>query len=147
MCGGWNITFYLKKLFFNKRDKLFCLVNGFFVIMIKISIPADTCYHPTLFSCKSASIFFPLFVCVYLMKIQYWLSLSLSLSFFFGCPEGIRGSKPGIRSQMLWRPKWQLRQHRILNPLCQARDWTCVPALPLILIHHSRNSPVLTLNH
>ena len=37
---------------------------------------------------------------------------------------------PGIRSELQLRPKLQLQQCRILNPLCWAGDWTCVPVLP-----------------
>ena len=56
--------------------------------------------------------------------------LSLSLSFFFGCPmaygvTGLGGSDRSHRCNVL--P--QLWQCWILNPLCWARDQTCIPAL------------------
>ena len=37
-------------------------------------------------------------------------------------------SRPGIRSKLKLQPKLQLWTHLILNPLCQARDGTCVSA-------------------
>ena len=37
---------------------------------------------------------------------------------------------PGIRSGLQLQPKLQLGQHWILNPLCQAGDQICAPALP-----------------
>ena len=37
---------------------------------------------------------------------------------------------PGARSELQLWPELQLQQHQILNPLCQARDGTCVPVLP-----------------
>ena len=49
----------------------------------------------------------------------------------------------GIRSELQARSKLQRWQCQILNPLCQARDGTCVPAplwIPLILLCHSSNS-------
>ena len=43
--------------------------------------------------------------------------------FFFGCPAADGSSWARIRSEL------QLQQYQILNLLCQARDWICVPAL------------------
>ena len=49
--------------------------------------------------------------------------------FVFGLPTAYGIPRPGIRSEpQLW-PTPQLQQHQILNPLCQARDRTYVPAL------------------
>lgn len=56
-----------------------------------------------------------------------WTSLSL---FHFGCPAAYGASRPGIGFEPQFRPKPQLRQHRILNLLCQAGNWTCNPSLP-----------------
>ena len=36
---------------------------------------------------------------------------------------------PGIRSELQLQPTLQPQKHQILNPLCQARDRTCVLAL------------------
>ena len=48
---------------------------------------------------------------------------------FFSCPKvyGVPGS--GIRSKLELWPMPQLQQCWILNPLCWARDGTCIPAL------------------
>ena len=40
-------------------------------------------------------------------------------SLFLAAPAAYGVPRPGIRSQVLLRPKPQLWQHRILNPLCQ----------------------------
>ena len=42
----------------------------------------------------------------------------------YGVPQ------PGIRSEPRLRPKPKLWQRQIPNPMCQARDQTCVPVLP-----------------
>ena len=47
---------------------------------------------------------------------------------FLAIPHGVPG--PGIRSELKSWPKPQVWQRQILNPLCQAQDQTCVPALP-----------------
>ena len=52
------------------------------------------------------------------------------LFFFFGHPMAYGVPGPGIRFQPKSRPKQQLWQCQILNPLCQAGDRTCLPALP-----------------
>lgn len=54
-------------------------------------------------------------------------------SFFFfwrGHPETYGVPWPEIRSKPQSWPKLQLQQWQILNPLCRARDWISVPALP-----------------
>ena len=50
--------------------------------------------------------------------------------FIFGHPVAYEVPRPGIRSEAQLWPKLQLWQRRILNSLCQARDRTCIPALP-----------------
>ena len=50
--------------------------------------------------------------------------------YFFHCPVAYGIPRPGIRSKPQMRPKPQLQQCQILNPLCQPRDWTCIPTLP-----------------
>lgn len=58
-----------------------------------------------------------------------FLFLSFRLFFFvFGRPVACEFPRPRIRSKPQLLPKLQLRQHWILNPLCQAGDWTCVSA-------------------
>ena len=57
-----------------------------------------------------------------------FLSYNLSLSFVvFGCPEAYGVSGPWVRSEPQLQP--MLWQHRILNPLRQARiepaSWLC----------------------
>ena len=49
---------------------------------------------------------------------------------FFGHPTAYRVPRPGIRSKTWLQPKLELHQHQILNPLCQAGDWTWDPVLP-----------------
>ena len=56
-------------------------------------------------------------------------------SFLFCLSCGVPG--PGIRSQPQSRPKPQLWQYQILNPLCQVRDRTSVSALPRHGLSHS----------
>ena len=60
--------------------------------------------------------------------------------FFFWPHHSIWSSRPGIRSELQWQPKQQLRQRRILNPLCQAaigrasqrsQEDAGIPRLPL----------------
>ena len=61
----------------------------------------------------------------------------------FGHPAAYGVPGPGTRYEPQSQPKPQLWQCWILNPLCQARDWTCVPHTPKMLpipLHHSRNS-------
>ena len=48
--------------------------------------------------------------------------------FFFGCPTAYGVPRTEIRSEL--QSQHKLWKHWILNPLCQARDWTCVPVLP-----------------
>ena len=48
---------------------------------------------------------------------------------FFGLPVAYGDPRPGIRSGLKLWPKPQLQQLRILNPLCRARDLTCIPVL------------------
>ena len=60
-----------------------------------------------------------------------WAIFHLSFLFFiFGCPTPYGVPRPGIRSKLQTQPKPQLRQCRILNPLCRAGDRTYVPVLP-----------------
>ena len=49
------------------------------------------------------------------------------LLFLFGPPWGIWRSGAEIGSELPLWPTPQLRQHGVINPLCQARDRTCVP--------------------
>ena len=49
---------------------------------------------------------------------------------FFGLSEVYGVPWPGIRSELLLLSRLQLQQRQILNPLCWARDWTCVSVLP-----------------
>ena len=49
--------------------------------------------------------------------------------FFAGRPVAYGVPGPGVRSQQPLQPTHQLWQHRILNPLCPARDPTCDAAL------------------
>ena len=46
--------------------------------------------------------------------------------------------KPGIRFELQLRPKPQLQQCHILNPLCRAGDQTFIPALPRHRWSHSQ---------
>ena len=58
-------------------------------------------------------------------------------SYFFGHPSAYGVPRPGVRSEP------ELHHCKVLNPLCQARDWTPVPVFPrmaLIPLCHSRNS-------
>ena len=56
----------------------------------------------------------------------YFCGGFLCLVLFLG---GSTAYGSGIRSKPQLQPMLQLRQHQILNPLCQATDWTCIPAL------------------
>ena len=49
---------------------------------------------------------------------------------FLGCPMAYGVPGPGMRSELQLQPKPELWPCRILNPLCRAGDWTCVPGLP-----------------
>ena len=49
---------------------------------------------------------------------------------FLAAPEACGVPRPGNRSEPQLLPKLQLRQRRILNSPCQARDRTQVPVLP-----------------
>ena len=49
--------------------------------------------------------------------------------FICGCPAAYGTPRPGIRSEPQLQPKPQLQPYQILNPLCQAGDQTCIPAL------------------
>ena len=64
---------------------------------------------------------------------SFFLSLFFSFSFSFfwggGCPAAYGVPRSGIRSEPQLSPRLQLWQCQILNPLCWARDQTCVPAL------------------
>ena len=62
-----------------------------------------------------------------------WVNWRFKATFFFFLfwpPRGIWSSGPGTRSEQQLRPKLQLWQRQILNPLCRAGDQTYVPALP-----------------
>ena len=48
----------------------------------------------------------------------------------FLLPLGYGAPGPGIRSEPQSGPKLQLQLRQILDPLCGAGDWTCVPELP-----------------
>ena len=48
--------------------------------------------------------------------------------------HGVPGPRIGSNPQL--QPKPQLWQHWFLNPLCQARDQTCVPVLPRCHLSH-----------
>ena len=64
---------------------------------------------------------------------HFHLSLFFCLFFLFsifGCPAACRVPGSGIRSEPQSRPKPKLRQCRILNPLCGARDGKMHPRLP-----------------
>ena len=69
--------------------------------------------------------------------------LHLYFFFVFGHSAAHGGPLPRIRSELQLRSKPKLQQCQVLNPLCQARNRTCTPALqrwcwpPLC---HSRNS-------
>ena len=49
--------------------------------------------------------------------------------FFFLLSHGIWSSGPEVRSEPQFQLISLLRQRRILNPLCQVGDWTCILAL------------------
>ena len=51
-----------------------------------------------------------------------------SYCLIFGFPVVKEVPRPGIRSEPRSRPKPQLQQHQILNPLCWARDQTSTRA-------------------
>ena len=55
---------------------------------------------------------------------------SFFLKKIFGCPIAYWVAGPEIRFKAQLLPKPQLWQSWILNPLCQAHDQTCFPALP-----------------
>ena len=55
--------------------------------------------------------------------------LHLPLRFPFGCPAEYGAPGPGIRSKLQLRLMPQLWQCWIPNPLCWARDGTCIPGL------------------
>ena len=57
------------------------------------------------------------------------LCLSKNTFILFGLPVAYGVPGPGIRSEPHLRPKLQLQQRWILNPLCWAGDPTCIPAL------------------
>ena len=61
---------------------------------------------------------------------------------FFGCLKAYGVQGPGIRSEPKLRPTPQLQQHRILNPLCQARiePASQTPKTLSIPLCHSMNS-------
>ena len=58
--------------------------------------------------------------------VKYFPFVLFFFFFFFGCPRAYGVSRPGIRSKPQLQPKQWLRQCLVLNPLCWARDWTCV---------------------
>ena len=62
--------------------------------------------------------------------IFFFFSFFLSFFFwFFGSTEPYGVPRPWIRSELQFWPIVHLGQHGILNPQCQARDWTCVLVL------------------
>ena len=77
---------------------------------------------------SSAPTFFPggllLFFKIYLILFEIELAYIEVHRFFLGggLPVAYGVSGPGIRSEPQLLPKPKLRQCRILNPLCQARD-------------------------
>ena len=80
------------------------------------------------------------------LVVQYIFSMIQTkgnfIFFFFGSLMAYGASGPGVRSKPQLRPKPQLWQHWILNPLCQAGDRTCVPVLPRL--HRSHCDTVKT---
>ena len=62
----------------------------------------------------------------------HWAMTATPTPFFFsfGHPTAYRIPGSGIRSEPQSWPMPPLWQRKILNLLCQARDQTCVPALP-----------------
>ena len=66
---------------------------------------------------------FSVFSVLFFWKFHLKFSqVSLSLFFFFlGRPKAYGAPGPGIRSELSLRPKPQLQQRRIPNPLCRAR--------------------------
>ena len=64
---------------------------------------------------------------------------------FFGHPRAYGIPRAGIGSKLQLRPELQLWQCRILNPLCQAGDGTCVPELPRCHRSHCTTAGTPTL--
>ena len=60
------------------------------------------------------------------MAEGYLHSQFFFLILFFGRSTAYRALGPGIRSELQLWPMLQLWQLGILNPLCQAGDWTCL---------------------
>lgn len=54
----------------------------------------------------------------------------LFVCFIFGHLTAYAVPGPKIRSELQRQPKPQPQQHRLLNPLCQAKDETCDPVRP-----------------
>ena len=54
----------------------------------------------------------------------------LCMYFIFGSPAAYGAPGPGISYEPQSKPKPQLWQCQILNPMCWAGDRTCVPSLP-----------------
>jgi len=65
-----------------------------------------------------------------------WATMGTPLSFLFGCPSVYGVPGPRIISELQSWSEPQLRQHRILNTLCLARNWTCVSGLPRLCSPH-----------
>ena len=101
-CSILGITLFL--VIFFLRQPVFLLI---FSISFLIYIIVDTCNSNNFFT---------------------YIFLALFPSFGHLVSDGVLG--PTIRSEpQLW-PKEQLQQCQILNPLCCARYWTCIPACP-----------------
>ena len=81
-------------------------------------------------------------VCIHFLYIYIYIFPIFGLPTAYGVPWA------GIRSEPQSRPKLQLRQCQIFNPLCWDRDWTCVPALPRYRpsLCSTAGTPVLFLN-
>ena len=68
-------------------------------------------------------------ITLHCMYMPHCFGLFFFVCFFFCHPVACGVSRPGIRSEVQLGPKAQLWQCQILNPLCWAGDWTCVPVL------------------
>ena len=93
----------------------------------------DSCYQDFIFKSLITSWIEKLLLPgMFWLFVKYHISESFFFCFFFpfwATPQQYGVPGPGTVSELQLLPMLKLQQHQILNPLCQAGDWTCVPVL------------------
>ena len=134
--------------FYHKNEKKKTLLHGKVTQWIKVQLRKNQTIWKVkygmiffiitnIFQLRLLNLFWGLNWLLWCLKKLELLMIFISLLYpflffsflFFGFPMAYGVHWPGIRSQLQLQPMIQLQKHQILNPLCQAGNWTCFPAL------------------